>query len=79
MLFLNFFRKILFLLSLHVQNAMQLDVFWPISNNFSVYHTRESPPPHCYCSAGFDWLGVDLEVRSLCYWPIPQTGIQRIE
>jgi hypothetical protein len=62
---------------------MRLDVFWQISKNFSVYHKREScphpPPSHSYCSAGFDWLGVDLEVRSLCYWPIPQTGIQRIE
>jgi hypothetical protein len=36
-------------------------------------------PYHSYCSAGFDWLGVDLEVRSLCYWPIPQIGIKRIE
>ena len=65
---------------------MRLDVFWQISKNFSVYHTREScppspcpPPSHSYCSAGFDWLGVDLEVRSLCYWPTPQIGIQRIE
>jgi hypothetical protein len=41
---------------------------------------RPHPPPsHSYCSAGFDWLGVDLEVRSLCYWPTPQTGIQGIE
>ncbi len=31
------------------------------------------------CSAGFDWLDVHLEVRSLCYWPTPQTGNQRIE
>jgi hypothetical protein len=36
-------------------------------------------PSHSYYSAGFDWLGVDLEVRSLCYWPTPQIGIQRIE
>ena len=41
--------------------------------------TPPPPPSHCYCSAGFDWLGVDLEVRSLCYWPTPQIGIQRIE
>ena len=41
---------------------------------------RPHPPPsHSYYSAGFDWLGVDLEVRSLCYWPTPQIGIQRIE
>ncbi len=37
------------------------------------------PPSHCYCLTGFDWLGVDLEVRSLCYWPTPQTGIQRTD
>jgi hypothetical protein len=36
------------------------------------------PPSHGYCSAGFDWLGVDLEI-SICYWPTPQTKIQRIE
>ena len=62
---------------------MRLDVFWQIYKNLSLYHTRESrphpPPSHSYCSAGFDWLGVDLEVRSLCYWPTPQIGIQRIE
>ncbi len=51
----------------------------------SVSHKRKPPPhphpppSHSYCSAGFDWLGVDLAVRSLCYWPTPQIGIQRIE
>jgi hypothetical protein len=25
------------------------------------------PPYHSYYSAGFDWLGVELEVRSLRY------------
>jgi hypothetical protein len=55
--------------------------------NISLCSTQEKaapphphpPPSHSYCSAGFDWLGVDLEVRSLCYWPTPQIGIQRIE
>jgi hypothetical protein len=30
-------------------------------------HRTHSPLSHSYCSAGFGWLGVDLEVRSLCY------------
>jgi hypothetical protein len=41
--------------------------------------TPHPPTATSYCSAGFDWLSVDLEVRCLCYWPTPQTGIQTIE
>jgi hypothetical protein len=46
-----------------------------------VSHSEKAAPPpsHSYCSAGFDWLGVDLEVMSLCYEPTPQIGNQRIE
>ncbi len=43
--FLHYNYTILFWPSLHVQNAILLDEFWQISNNFSVYHTRESRPP----------------------------------
>jgi hypothetical protein len=38
-----------------------------------------SLPSQSYCPHGSDWLGVDLEVRSLCSWPICQTWNQRIE
>ncbi len=72
--FYNILRQFCFDQALHLQNAMRLDVFWQISKNLFVYHTRES-----YCSAGFGLLGVDLEVKSLCFWPTPQTGILRIE
>jgi hypothetical protein len=51
-----------------------------------VSNKRKPPPPPPPLpalpqlrSARFYWLGVDLEVRSLCYWPTPQRGIQRIE
>jgi hypothetical protein len=29
---------------------------------------------YSYCSAVSDWLGVNLKIRSLCYWPPPQAG-----
>jgi hypothetical protein len=35
--------------------------------------------PTVTISLAFDWLGVDLEVRNLCYWPTPQTGNQQVE
>ncbi len=44
-----------------------------------IKHPPPPPPSHSYCSAGFDSLGVDLEVWSLCYGPTSQTGIQRID
>jgi hypothetical protein len=36
-------------------------------------------PPTSTVNLASDWLGVDLEVRSLCYKPTPQTGNQRTE
>ncbi len=35
--------------------------------------------PRAIANLVSDWLGVKLEARSLCYWPTPQTGNQRIE
>jgi hypothetical protein len=62
-----------------MENVMRSDVFWQTFKNFSVYHTREScpspaptpNPPTATVHLDFNWLGVDLEVRSLCYRPTP--------
>jgi hypothetical protein len=45
--------------------------FSKISKNVSQREKAATPPSYSYCSDGFDFdcLGVDLEVRSLHYWP----------
>ncbi len=46
---------------------------------FSLCVTQKEHSPTATVNLASDWLGVDLEVRSLCYWSIPQTGNQRTE
>jgi hypothetical protein len=54
-------------------------------NFLCVSHRKTSPstppprPPITIVNLASDWLGVDLEVRSLSYQPTPQTGYQRIK
>ncbi len=75
----------LVLTKLSFYNGMHFNVFRQIFKIFLEYHTERKPvtpaPPlnRIYCSAWFDWLGVDLEVKSLCHWPTPQTENQGIE
>jgi hypothetical protein len=58
----------------------------PDFGNFTCVKQKEGTPPPFLTPAlpqiglvAHDWLGVDPEVRSICSWPTPQTGNQRIE
>ncbi len=49
---------------------------------FSLRHTHRKPNPQAQpfrhptadAMLASDWLGVEIDVRSICYWLAPQTG-----
>ncbi len=84
---LQYNSTIYFLSSLNIQNDVRLNVqyFGRFSKISWCITQQESSSPtlpqllFSWIWLAVDWLGVDLEVMSLCYEPTPQIGNQRIE